>query len=198
MSGDRWQQFATCAPLFGGCGVPARAALNGGNSARTRNGQHDRSIDCIVVEFPEHGIAAPGQDLGALYRRSPRSGSATTSRRLPVIDAANVDQNTFIFLRRDGRQPGSSAWPISLRHPSRVPRWRSASGRWREVVNTDSEVYGGSNQGNLGASWRAHRVHGLPYSHRSQFRRSEWCGSHPRSSRGDPAGSREPMDGSGG
>jgi 1,4-alpha-glucan branching enzyme len=39
------------------------------------------------------------------------------------------------------------------------------AGRWREILNTDSVHYGGSNQGNAGCILaRAGESHGFPYS----------------------------------
>jgi len=39
------------------------------------------------------------------------------------------------------------------------------AGRWREILNTDSALYGGSNQGNAGGIVAGtHPSHGLPCS----------------------------------
>jgi 1,4-alpha-glucan branching enzyme len=38
-------------------------------------------------------------------------------------------------------------------------------GFWREALNTDSEIYGGGNQGNYGGvTSQEHQIHGQPYS----------------------------------
>jgi 1,4-alpha-glucan branching enzyme len=51
-----------------------------------------------------------------------------------------------------------------------VPRWNYRvglphSGFWREVLNTDAEIYGGSNVGNYGGvTAEDNQVHNQPYS----------------------------------
>jgi len=171
MSGDRWQQFANLRALFGWMwAYPGKKLLfMGGEFGQDAEWAHDRSIDWHLVEFPEHrGLQRLVQDLGALYREIPALWERDHEPDgFQWIDAANVDQNTFIFLRRDGRgRPGLiclANFSPATRHGFRVGV--PLPGRWREVVNTDSEVYGGSNQGNLG-SVVAERIgwHGLPYS----------------------------------
>jgi 1,4-alpha-glucan branching enzyme len=171
MSGDRWQQFANLRALFGWMwAYPGKKLLfMGGEFGQDAEWAHDRSIDWHLVEFPEHrGLQRLVQDLGAHYRDIPALWERDHEPDgFQWIDAANVDQNVFIFLRRDGEgRPGL----VCLANFSPVTRYGfrvgvPLPGRWREVVNTDSEVYGGSNQGNLG-SVVAERIgwHGLPYS----------------------------------
>jgi 1,4-alpha-glucan branching enzyme len=38
------------------------------------------------------------------------------------------------------------------------------SGRWREALNTDASLYGGSNVGNIAVDAEARPLHGLPAS----------------------------------
>jgi 1,4-alpha-glucan branching enzyme len=171
MSGDRWQQFANLRALFGWMwAYPGKKLLfMGGEFGQDAEWAHDRSIDWHLVEFPEHrGLQRLVQDLGAHYREIPALWERDHEPDgFQWIDAANAGQNVFIFLRRDGKgRPGL----VCVANFSPVTRYGfrvgvPLPGRWREVMNTDSEVYGGSNQRNLG-SVVAERIgwHGLPYS----------------------------------
>jgi 1,4-alpha-glucan branching enzyme len=171
MSGDRWQQFANLRALFGWMwAYPGKKLLfMGGEFGQDAEWAHDRSIDWHLVGFPEHrGLQRLVQDLGAHYREIPALWERDHDPDgFHWIDAGNVDQNVFIFLRRDAE---GRAGLVCLANFSPATRqgFRVGvpfPGRWREVVNTDSEVYGGSNQGNR-ESVTAERIgwHGLPYS----------------------------------
>jgi 1,4-alpha-glucan branching enzyme len=43
------------------------------------------------------------------------------------------------------------SWSISSRKSTATIHQGAVSGAWREVLNTDAEIYGGSNVGNAGA-----------------------------------------------
>jgi 1,4-alpha-glucan branching enzyme len=171
MSGDRWQQFANLRALFGWMwAYPGKKLLfMGGEFGQDEEWAHDRSIDWHLVEFAEHrGLQRLVQDLGAHYREIPALWERDHDPDgFHWTDAGNVDQNVFIFLRRDAEgRPGLlclANFSPATHHGFRVGV--PFPGRWREVVNTDSEVYGGSNQGNR-ESVMAERIgwHGLPYS----------------------------------
>jgi 1,4-alpha-glucan branching enzyme len=68
------------------------------------------------------------------------------------IEANDADQNVFAFARRSH---DSERVVVFVSNLSPVPRENyrlglPRAGRWREVVNTDSGYYGGSDVGNLG------------------------------------------------
>jgi 1,4-alpha-glucan branching enzyme len=108
------------------------------------------------------------QDIGARYLESPSLWERDNSPEgFRWIDAGNADQNILSFVRYDAAgRPGivcvANFSPMT-HHGFRVGV--PLGGRWREVLNTDSAAYGGSNQGNLGGvvaepiGW-----HGLPFS----------------------------------
>jgi 1,4-alpha-glucan branching enzyme len=159
MSGDRWQQFANLRALFGWMyAYPGKKLLfMGGEFGQDEEWAHDRSLDWHLVEFAEHrGVQRLVQDLGVLYRDGDIASlweRDHTPDGFGWIDAGNVDQNVFSFIRRDAQgRPGllcvANFSPVVRRdYRVGVP----LSGRWREVMNTDSTAYGGSNQGNLGS-----------------------------------------------
>jgi 1,4-alpha-glucan branching enzyme len=173
MSGDRWQQFANLRALFGWMyAYPGKKLLfMGGEFGQDAEWAHDRSLDWHLVQFAEHrGLQRLIQDLGGLYRGGEIASlweRDHTPDGFGWIDATNADQNVFSFFRRDaGGRPGllcvANFSPV-VRRDFRVGV--PLPGHWREVLNTDSTAYGGSNQGNLGAvATEATGCHGQPQS----------------------------------
>ncbi|MGA2282793.1 MAG: 1,4-alpha-glucan branching protein GlgB [Candidatus Dormibacteria bacterium] len=171
MSGDRWQQYANLRALFGWMWAhPGKKLLfMGGEFGQDAEWAHDRSLDWHLVEFGEHrGLQRLVQDLGTRYRAIPALWERDhRPEGFRWIDAGNGDQNILSFVRLDaGGRPGlvclANFAPVT-HHGFRVGL--PLAGPWHEVLNTDSEAYGGRNQGNLGTvvadpiGW-----HGLPFS----------------------------------
>jgi 1,4-alpha-glucan branching enzyme len=171
MPGDRWQKFASLRAYFGFMWThPGKKLLfMGGEIAQEREWNHDGEIDWFLLDDPNHaGIQRLIRDLNAVYRREPalhrRDASGEGFRWVIGDDRAN---SVFAFLRQ-----GDSGDPPVLvvcnmtpapRHHYRigVPR----EGRWREIANTDSRFYGGSDMGNDGGvSTSSEPAHGEPQS----------------------------------
>ena len=114
------------------------------------------------------GLRQCVRDLNGLYRGLPalyaRDCEAEGFQWVVVDDAA---QSVFAWLRR-GAEGDPPVLVICNFTP--VPRhdYRAGvpfPGRWREVLNTDAALYGGSGLGNLGAvEAAAHPSHGQPAS----------------------------------
>jgi 1,4-alpha-glucan branching enzyme len=171
MPGDRWQKFANLRALLAWMWAhPGKKLLfMSAELGQWSEWSHDRSIDWHLLEHPEHrGVQSLVRDLGARYRETPalweRDHSAEGFR---WIDAGNADQNVLSFARFDARgAPGLVC--VANFSPNTYLGFRvgvPAAGGWREVLNSDSALYGGSNQGNLGhveatpTGW-----HGQPFS----------------------------------
>jgi 1,4-alpha-glucan branching enzyme len=171
MPGDRWQKFANLRAYFGFMWThPGKKLLfMGGEIAQEREWNHDGEIDWFLLDDPNHaGMQRLVRDLNSLYRREPalhrRDASSEGFRWIVGDDRAN---SVFAFLRT-----GDSGDPPVLvvcnmtpapRHHYRigVPR----EGRWREIANTDSRFYGGSDMGNDGGvSTSSEPSHGEPQS----------------------------------
>jgi 1,4-alpha-glucan branching enzyme len=108
------------------------------------------------------------RDLNRLYRATPalhRRDSESAGFRWVVIDDAG--QSVFAYLRF-----GTDADPPALVvcNFTPVPRYQyrigvPQGGYWREMLNTDSALYGGSNVGNGGGCHTdAEGSHGMPTS----------------------------------
>ena len=156
MPGDDWQRFANLRAYFGFMWAhPGKKLLfMGGEIAQTREWNHDSEIDWDLLDQPRHrGIQTLVRDLNALYRQEialHQGDSVSTGFRWVVgDDSAN---SVFAFLRQ-GKEGGRIVLVVSNLTP--VPRLSYGigvprPGYWRELLNTDAGIYGGSNLGNAG------------------------------------------------
>jgi 1,4-alpha-glucan branching enzyme len=155
MPGDDWQKFANLRLLFGYMWThPGKKLLfMGGEFGQWDEWNHDSSLDWQLLERPAHqGVSRWVGDLNRLLReRAALHECDFESRGFEWVDASDSEQSVLSYLRR-----GSDGEPLLVvcngtpmpRHNYRVgvPR----SGRWRELLNSDAPIYGGSGQGNLG------------------------------------------------
>jgi 1,4-alpha-glucan branching enzyme len=171
MPGDRWQQLANLRSLYAYMWAhPGKKLLfMGGELAQEVEWQSERSLDWHLLERPDHsGVQALVRDLNGHYRAEPAlwefDFEPAGFRWLEPNDATS---NALVFLRL----PAGAARPIVCAcNFSPVPRYRyrlglPSGGRWQELLNTDSELYGGSGVGNLGAVVAQQREwHEQPFS----------------------------------
>jgi 1,4-alpha-glucan branching enzyme len=156
MPGDRWQQHANLRSLYAYMWAhPGKKLLfMGGELAQEREWNHNESLDWHVLEWREHaGAQALVRDLNRIYCREPALYEVDFEPHgFRWLDANDVERNVYGFLRLSADGGRSLACVCNL---SPVPRegYRVGlphGGRWSEVLNTDSEHYGGSNVGNYG------------------------------------------------
>jgi 1,4-alpha-glucan branching enzyme len=152
MPGDEWQRFANLRLLYAyQFTYPGAKLLFMGNEfGQEREWSHARSLDWELLERPLHrGLQTLVRDLNQIYRSEPalhRQGFAQSG--FEWIDCHDATQSVISYLRRDGEDVAMvilNFTPIP-RHGYRVgvPR----SGTYREILNTDSRYYGGSDVGN--------------------------------------------------
>ena len=153
MPGDRWQKFANLRAYYAFMyGHPGKKLLFMGDEiGQSAEWNHDQSLDWHLLEFPEHaGVQRLLRDLNRLYRDTP----ALFERDFEAggfewLDWEDRD-NSVLAWRRLDRQGGDILCVMNMTPVVRenyrvgVP----AAGEYRELLNTDSEHYGGSNQGN--------------------------------------------------
>jgi 1,4-alpha-glucan branching enzyme len=156
MPGDRWQQLANLRLLFGyQWMMPGKKLLFMGAELGTwREWQHDEQLDWAVSHEPSHaGLISWLHDLNAAYRGHAalhvRDVEPGGFRWLVSDDSA---ASVIAFMRIVDDQ---SAPLLVIANFTPVPRFDyrigvPTVGRWMEILNSDSEVYGGSNVGNLG------------------------------------------------
>ncbi len=168
MPGDDWQRFANLRLLllFQWTYPGKKLLFMGSELGQPREWDHRGALPWHLADEPLHaGVRALVRDLNRIYRG------------LPALHRLDHDGNGFSwlswqddansvlsFVRRDG---GEHA--IVVLNFTPVPRhgYRlgvPASGRYREVLNSDSEFYGGSNVGNSIVSTEATGSMGYPQS----------------------------------
>lgn len=156
MPGDDWQKFANLR-LFLGYMVayPGKNLLfMGGELGQRREWDHDQSLEWHLLDYPIHqGIQRWVREINGLYRETPALHRRDfESDGYEWIDCDDVENSVLCFLRKGLPSDPPilvvcNFTPV-LRHDYRVGV--PAGGWWREVLNSDTPVYGGSGQGNLG------------------------------------------------
>ena len=171
MPGDEWQKFGNLRLLLGYMyTLPGKKLLfMGAEFGQWSEWNHEESLEWHLTGFERHnGLQRLTGDLNALYRSRPALHSTDHDPAgFEWIDANDGDNSTLSYVRRtaDGSQVLAvvcNFTPVPRpNHRIGVPR----AGFWREVVNTDAAIYGGSGQGNLGGLETAPvPSHGRPHS----------------------------------
>jgi 1,4-alpha-glucan branching enzyme len=155
MPGDRWQRFANLRAYFGFMwSHPGKKLLfMGGEFAQEREWHHDRELDWRSLDDSAHAsVQRVVRDLNRLYVSEPalhqRDCEGSGFQWAVGDDAAN---SVFSFIRYASHQ----APVLVVCNITPVPRhgYRIGvplAGGWREIFNSDSSFYGGSNVGNEG------------------------------------------------
>jgi 1,4-alpha-glucan branching enzyme len=170
MPGDEWQQFANLRLLFGYTwGQPGKKLLfMGGELGVRREWAHDLELPWKVLDHPYHrGVQRWVRDLNRFYRktRALHEGDFDPSG-FEWVNCQNDGKSVLSFLRKSPEtKPVLAVYNFSTKvyhhHRIGVP----SGGRWTEKLNSDSEHYGGSGQGNLGGvEAEALPSNGHPYS----------------------------------
>ncbi len=171
MPGDDWQKFANLRLLYGYmyCHPGKKLLFMGGEIAQRAEWNHQSSIDWHVLSSEQHrGVQRLVADLNELYRRKrPLHATDAEHRGFAWVDCADRDASVVSFLRK-GANPEQSLLVVCHFTPVVRKGYRlgvPSRGVWKELVNTDSSHYGGSNVGNRGYL-EAEEVpfHGHPYS----------------------------------
>jgi len=156
MAGDAWQKFANLRAYYALMwGYPGKKLLFMGQEfAQASEWNEARSLDWHLVEQPSHaGVQRLIRDLNHVYRTRPalhaRDCEAEGFAWTVVNDAAN---SVFAWERR---APGEPSIAI-IANMTPIPRHDygltlSRGGEWREIINSDAAIYGGSNMGNGGS-----------------------------------------------
>ena len=171
MSGDDWQKFAALRAYYGFMwAYPGKKLLFMGQEfAQRREWNFDAGLDWDLLNAPAHrGVSDLVRDLNRLHKTMPalhaRDCEPEGFQWIVADDAAN---SVYAWMRHDGAGGPpivavSNFTPVP-RHPYRLGL--PHAGFWRELMNTDSRSYGGSDTGNLGGvTAYAEPLHGQPAS----------------------------------
>ncbi|NSW76589.1 MAG: 1,4-alpha-glucan branching protein GlgB [Candidatus Atribacteria bacterium] len=171
MPGDWWQKFAQLrlayAVMFG---YPGKKLLFMGNDfGQWREWNHDQELDWFLLDYPTHsGLKRFVQDLNHLYRREkPLFECDYSWKGFEWIDCHDAENSTISFLRKAENPDDFLVFVANFTPVVRfnyrlgVPK----PGHYREVLNSDAEIYGGSNVGNWGlVHTQEEPSHGRPYT----------------------------------
>ncbi len=156
MPGDDWQRFANLRLLFGYMWThPGKKLLfMGGEFGQWNEWNHEQSLDWHLLEQQPHAQALRWlRDLNALYRAQPALYQRDFSNDgFQWLDVNDSEKSVLAFLRR-GHAADDTVLVVCNFTP--VPRHNyrvgvPQDGHWRELLNSDAPLYGGSGQGNLG------------------------------------------------
>jgi 1,4-alpha-glucan branching enzyme len=156
MPGDAWQKAANLRLALGAMwSHPGKKLLFMGiELGQWREWSENRSLDWHLLGEPLHaGMQRWMRDLNALYRGEPALWQNDFSHNgFEWIDFRDVEQTVLSYIRRSDDGEHELLFVLNFTPVPRqayhlgVPR----PGRWREVLNSDADVYGGSNVGNMG------------------------------------------------
>jgi 1,4-alpha-glucan branching enzyme len=155
MPGNPWEKFANLRAYYGFMWAhPGKKLLFMGQEfAQGAEWNHAQSLDWHQLDLDEHrGIQRLVRDLNRVYRETPALHvNDCRPEGFDWIESNDAEAGVFSFVRkgREGDKPVVAVinmTPLERSYRLGLP----AAGKWREILNTDAETYGGGNRGNLG------------------------------------------------
>jgi 1,4-alpha-glucan branching enzyme len=172
MPGDDWQRFANLRVLLGYQWLfPGKKLLfMGGEFGQSHEWDANAQLDWWLLEAgPYHrGTQKFVEDLNRLYRSSPALWQADYDYAgFRWIDCNDRDNSVLSFFRQTVAGQNQTVVILNLT-PVPRPSYRvglPSGGHWKEVLNSNAGVYGGSNVGNGGGiQTEGVKSHGQPNS----------------------------------
>lgn len=155
MPGDRWQQFANVRLLYAYMYThPGKKLLfMGSEFAQESEWNHDRSLDWHLLGDSAHaGVQTLVRDLNHLYAGTPALYELDAVPEGFAWISQDPDNSVMSYLRRarDAEQHVVCVCNFTpvVREGYRIGV--PAASSYVEVLNTDAQIYGGSNAGNQG------------------------------------------------
>jgi 1,4-alpha-glucan branching enzyme len=171
MPGDDWQKLANLRLLFGYMFAhPGKKMLFMGNEFGQRSEwNHETALSWHLLDSPAHrGVRYWIRDVNRAYRKEDALHAADCDPRgFEWIDYGDTRNVVLSFIRCN---PESADTLLAICNFTPVPRYDyrigiPLGGVWSEILNSDSEYYGGSGVGNFGAVTADHvPCHGRPFS----------------------------------
>ncbi|MDX1489925.1 MAG: 1,4-alpha-glucan branching protein GlgB [Pseudohongiellaceae bacterium] len=159
MPGDEWQKFANLRAYYGLMWAhPGKKLLfMGGEFAQRSEWNHDTALDWTLLDWEHHrGVQSLVRDLNTLVENEVALHELDyDGAGFEWVEEDNFGHCVFAFLRFSlGRQ--STVLAVSNMTPTPHESYRigvNAPGFYRELLNTDSKVYAGTDMGNYGGCW---------------------------------------------
>jgi 1,4-alpha-glucan branching enzyme len=156
MPGDSWQKFANLRLLYGYMyGHPGKKLLFMGDEfGQWDEWSFEKSLDWhLIIEDRHRKLLLWLKDLNQFYRNEPAMHQLDFDRLgFDWLDIQDWEKSVISFTRR-ARTPEHLVAVICNFTPILRKNYRLGiprGGRWKEVLNSDAEEYGGSGQGNYG------------------------------------------------
>ena len=171
MPGDTWQKFANLRLLYGfmACHPGKKLSFMGGEFGQWDEWNHDKSLDWHLIRFtPHRSLQKFVMDLNHVCQSEPALYEVDFEYQgFEWIDFRDTDNSTISFIRK-AKDPGDFLVVVFNFTP--VPRSGYRLGVpencfYKEMLNSDSHLYWGSDMGNAGGlpsdeiPW-----HGKPFS----------------------------------
>ncbi|MCG6863990.1 MAG: 1,4-alpha-glucan branching protein GlgB [Thiogranum sp.] len=155
MPGDEWQQFANLRALYTYmfCHPGKKLLFMGTEFGQGQEWGSTQTLDWYVLDYPFHqGVQRLVMDLNRLYRQTPALHRYEFDwQGFEWIDCHDSDNSVLSFIRQADDEfvlVAVNLTPVPHQgYRIGVPR----AGEYREIFNSDSEYYAGSNMGNGGA-----------------------------------------------
>lgn len=161
LAGDEWQRLANYRLLlaFQYLRPGKKLLFMGTELASWSEWNASKSLDWHLLEQPAHeAIQRWVGDLNHLYRSEPAlHASDNWAGGFEWVDYEDAERSTLSWLRRDPQRREVllcilNCTPVVRRNFQVGVR---RPGTWREILNSDATIYGGSGQGNLGLAQTA-------------------------------------------
>jgi 1,4-alpha-glucan branching enzyme len=156
MPGDDWQKFANLRLLYGNLYTqPGKKLLfMGGEFGQWHEWNHDRELDWALLDHAPHaGLARWVRDLNTAYRGEPALHELDCEPQgFRWVECNDAERSVLVY-ERTGHSTSDVLLVAFNLTPVPRPNYRIGvrhSGSWKEVLNSDAPLYGGSGQGNLG------------------------------------------------
>jgi 1,4-alpha-glucan branching enzyme len=172
MPGDEWQKFANLRLLYGYMfGHPGKKLLfMGDDFGQWNEWNHDSSLDWHLIEHDgrHKQLQRWVRDLNTLMRGERALYELDSDPAgFEWIDCNDVARSVLSFIRKSKRPEDTLLFICNFtpepRHNYRVGA--PSGGFWKEVMNSDAPLYGGSGQGNMGGVEASPLpMHGRPWS----------------------------------
>ena len=156
MPGDYWQQFANLRLLYGyQYAQPGKLMLfMGGELAQWHEWNHDEELDWALIGQHHHdGIRRFVSDLNKVYKSNPAFYEIDFhDEGFSWIQADDHENSVFAFCRFSKEKAQTI---ICVFNFTPIPRSGYTvgvphAGKYKEIINSDANIYGGTNVGNAG------------------------------------------------
>ncbi|HYW97087.1 MAG TPA: 1,4-alpha-glucan branching protein GlgB [Bacteroidales bacterium] len=156
MPGDNWQKFANMRLLFGYMfSHPGKKLMfMGSEIGQWNEWNHESSVEWNLLEYDTHrGLQRWIRDLNTIYRARPAFyENDFRDDGFKWIDANDSKNSILSYVRYDKSRQNPI---IIICNFTPVPHLNyrvglPEEGFWKEILNSDAELYGGSGYGNFG------------------------------------------------